>query len=319
MKQFPLLLLFTFALNSYAASRITIADHADCILLSNKTTRVVLCPSVGGRVLEYSLNGKHALPLPAEGKPLNPAGRFDVGPELVLPKRPLLWSGEWEGEITGSHSATLVSPRSKSTGLQLERRFTLAKDSSQLRCTQIMKNVSDQTIDTCHWSRTFAVGSGIVYLPTTLPTRFPNHYVMYLEHTVIDVRPEDANIRLRDGILEILGPPENPKLGFDNHAGWMAYHMPHDLMFIKRYPTDTKRVYNEAAGLTASVWYPSRMNVVELEPIGPREVLKPGEQASFTETWNLAEAPFPGKAAGDLDALKTLITTLPTVDSAKLR
>jgi hypothetical protein len=32
---------------------------------------------------------------------------------------------------------------------------------------------------------------------------------------------------------------------------------------------------------------------VELEPIGPRERLAPGEVASFTERWSLSAFPFP--------------------------
>ena len=63
------------------------------------------------------------------------------------------------------------------------------------------------------------------------------------------------------------------------------------------------RVYNEAAGLTLSVWYPAGPRI-ELEPIGPRERLKPGESASFTEEWWLLSHPFPKKGKQlDLKAL----------------
>jgi hypothetical protein len=33
--------------------------------------------------------------------------------------------------------------------------------------------------------------------------------------------------------------------------------------------------------------------MIELEPIGPRERLAPGQSASFTETWSIADLPFP--------------------------
>ena len=36
---------------------------------------------------------------------------------------------------------------------------------------------------------------------------------------------------------------------------------------------------------------------MELEPIGPRETLKPGESASFTEHWWLVDNPFPKNGA----------------------
>ena len=61
----------------------------------------------------------------------------------------------------------------------------------------------------------------------------------------------------RDGFLEILAPPRKPKLGFDTYAGWLGYALPNDTLFVKRFPTYPDRVYNEAAGLTLSVWYPT--------------------------------------------------------------
>ena len=35
----------------------------------------------------------------------------------------------------------------------------------------------------------------------------------------------------------------------DTYAGWFAYLMKKDLMFVKRFPTYPDRVYNEVAGL----------------------------------------------------------------------
>ena len=85
--------------------------------------------------------------------------------------------------------------------------------------------------------------------------------------------------------------------------GWLAYVLPNDTLFVKRFPTYPDRVYNEAAGLTLSVWYPTGPRI-ELEPIGPRERLKPGESASFTEDWWLMSHPFPKKGHQlDLKAL----------------
>lgn len=35
--------------------------YDDCVALENASTRVVLCPHGGGRVLEYALNGANAV------------------------------------------------------------------------------------------------------------------------------------------------------------------------------------------------------------------------------------------------------------------
>ena len=64
-----------------------------------------------------------------------------------------------------------------------------------------------------------------------------------------------------------------------------------------------ERVYNEVAGYTLSVWYPADRPMVELEPIGPAEVLAPGAEATFTEHWWLLHHPFPGEGEADIEGI----------------
>lgn len=299
---------------SRAAEVITWHGYTKAVELKNSDTRVVLCPEVGGRVLEYSHHGVNALYVSQQEKdwqpgdsPQSSAGRFDIGPEYIVPKRTVLWSGEWTAKITGERSATLTSQNDPATGVQLVREFQLAADSSHLSCKQTIRNVSQETKEWCHWSRTFAVGKGICVIPLTPKSqspqsRFPNGYVMYKGRGMINVEPTDSNIIRRDNVLEIHPTPAEPKLGFDSYAGVIAYVAPNDLLFVKRFETYPDRVYNEVAGLTISVWYPNR-EMVELEPIGPREILKPGASASFTENWYLAPMKCP-KAGEELDLKK---------------
>lgn len=276
--------------------------YDDCIALDNGDARVVLGTS-GGRVLEYSTGGVNALLLddaqsgwryePGAARVSMCGGRCDIGPEQVIAPHPDLWFGDWEAMPTGALSARLVSPEDAGVGLQLMRDFELDASGSNLRFTQTIINVSSATIDTCHWSRTFAHGHGIVVVPVTEPRRFPRQYVMYGPGG-LDTKPDDPNIREQDGMLVITGPPEHPKLGMESYAGWFAYLMRNDRLFIKRFDTWRDRVYNEVAGLTISIWYNGE-EVCELEPIGPRELLAPGQSASFTEEWSLLEYGFPTK------------------------
>ena len=286
-------------------------------LKNDAGVRVILCPQVGGRVLEYSLNGKNVLFVSSDEKSWRPgdkppasAGRFDIGPELVIPPREVLWSGEWTGEITGDRTARVTSQQDPNTGVRLTRDFELAADSSRLLCTQTITNVSDETKEWCHWSRTFAVGKGYCFIPLTSPSRFPNSYVMYEDGGLINMRPQDPSIVQRENHLQIGPTPRKPKLGFDSYTGIIAYVAPNDLLFVKRFDTFPDRVYNEAAGLTISVWYPDN-DMVELEPIGPRERLRPGDSASFTEQWHLAPMKFPATGDSvDLDSLSELTYSL---------
>lgn len=294
------------------ARTVKFSGYTEAIELKLGKTRAVLCPQAGGRVLEFSVDGVDAMwfddaeKIWPSGKPFPvTAGRFDYGPELTVAAHPKAWEGAWTAEITKANTVKLTSPR-EDAGIQLVREFRLIPHDKfvGLSCKQTMTNIGKETREVCHWGRSFSPGGGICVIPLgDRPSRFPSKYAMYEDSAVINVKATDEKIRERDGFLEILAPPRKPKLGFDTYAGWLVYVMPNDKVFVKRFPTFPDRVYNEAAGLTLSVWYPTGARI-ELEPIGPRERLKPGESASFTEDWWLLSHPFPKKGEKiDLKAL----------------
>ena len=305
-----------------ATGWVDFAGYRDCIALHNGSTRVILGPHCGGRVLEYALEGANVLHLdPAfdgwvydpDGEPppqLCPTGgRLDIGPEMLVPRRPELWLGGWEAEIVDDHSARMTSPDCPAAGVRLVRDFVLAPYSSRLTYTQTMTNISNRETRWCHWSRTFGRGHGICIVPLTPElSRYPKQYVMYAPGRGILAAPEDPSIRVREGFLEVFDTPAFPKLGVDSYAGWFAYQTTNDLLFVRRYPAYPDRVYNELAGLTLSLWYLKDV-VCELEPIGPMQVLEPGQSASFTEEWWLASHSFPAQRdALDLASVEAAAT-----------
>jgi len=291
--------------------------YAGCVELRNADTKVVLDPNCGGRVLEYSWKGRNTIHVDPEqagwvyepgGKVINPrGGRLDIGPEMVIPKHPILWVGRWKAETTGPRAARLTSQADDATGVQLVRDFVLDELSSHLKCTQTIRNVSGETKHWCHWSRTLAVGGGICLVPLSAESRFPNHYIMYGPEAAMQYRPKDPNIVKRDGFLEIKGTPAFPKLGLDSTVGWFAYLMKEDLLFVKRFPTYPERVYNEMAALTISIYYYKDV-MCELEPIGPREDIAPGGSVSFTEDWWILPYGFPADGADiDLEKIRRFV------------
>src|SRR6478672_5321785 len=245
-----------------------VASHgySQAVELTLGKTRAVLCPQAGGRVLSFTVDGVDALWFDEAEKKWQPgkpgpitAGRFDYGPELTVAPHPKAWSGEWTAEITEAKTVRLTSPADDPAGIRLVREFRLVPHGNTvgLSCTQTMTNASHQVREVCHWGRSFSPAGGVCVVPLgDRPSRFPGKYALYEDGAVINVRPKDDNIRERDGFLEILAPPRKPKLGFDTFAGWIAYAMPNDTLFVKRFATYPNRVYNEAAGLTLSVWYP---------------------------------------------------------------
>ncbi len=304
--------------------------YRDCPAIENAETRVILCPQRGGMVLAYAWQGKEAIPLlpgqegwtwkPGDRVTIDPyGGRFDIGPEYMVPPRPALFYGPWQWEATGARAVRLTSPPDETTGVQLIRDFRLAATGSHLRCTQTIRNVSDRVQPWCHWSRTFGLGDGICVVPLNPQSRFPRGYVTYGPGSVINFAPEPhANVRVRDGCLEIRGNPPYPKFGLDTEAGWLAYAMPNDILFVKRFPVYHNRVYNEIAAITVSIFYwppqgtdPAGTTIplpfCELEPIGPRSDVRPGKSVSFTEDWWLLPFAFPQDRELDLNALRECV------------
>src|SRR4051794_3507761 len=76
--------------------------YPKAVELKQGAARAVLCPEVGGRVLEFTVDGRNVLYLSEDEKARRPsrkeepttAGRFDYGPELTAPKHPKTWAGE---------------------------------------------------------------------------------------------------------------------------------------------------------------------------------------------------------------------------------
>jgi hypothetical protein len=78
----------------------------------------------------------------------------------------------------------------------------------------------------------------------------------------------------------------------DIPEGWLAYITQDDQLFIKKFPIYTERIYGEMSAANACIYYNKEV-LCEIEPIGPMETIKPGEEASFTETWYLYDFKYP--------------------------
>ncbi len=323
-------LLFTFlgilpfaAMSARAAqtpegtSLVSCHGYAGCVQLDNGTVRVILEPNCGGRVLEYSYKGENAIYVdPAQdgwtwspgGPTIDPSGgRCDIGPEDTIPAHPALWLGKWKAEITGPRSARLTSVEDAATGVQLIRDFRLDRNSSHLVFTQTIRNVSAEPKRWFHWGRTFAQGNGIALIPLTPQSRYPLGYIFYGPGPTINYRPDPhPNVTVRDGFFLCTGEPAVPQYGFDTFANWFAYLTRSNLLFVKRFPTYPDRPYGEIPAPTVVIWY-NRDQMCELEPIAPRETIRPGKSLSYTENWWLFPYRYPSDKNVDLKALTAFV------------
>ena len=293
------------------ARQIAYFGYDDVIELSNSTSRVLLAPAMGGKVLSYTLNGKESLVVDEAEQgwlfeqtqnphPFNGSGRFDVGNPRTLPEHPELQVGRWHGEIMGDRQAKLTSMVDPATGLQLTRTFTLDEVSSKLRIEMTMTNVTQEEVVAHFWTRTFAKGGGIFMMPLQDYTFYPKGYVQFnpAEQAILIAPPEDPNIAMQEDILVVYDAPQRPKFGMETYADWCAYLTTNDLLMLRQFPTYRERVYSDIISGNFSLYYNNNYHgkaVAEIEPIGPREILKQGQTAHFWEVWQLEDYAFPAE------------------------
>ncbi len=297
-----MLVLFFQCYSQFPGAReITENKYPNCIELFNDSVRVVLEPNLGGRILVYALNEKNVLYVDKkdDGRIYEPgvfihpsAGRFDIGPEHTIPPHPKLYMGMWSAKITGPRQAEMISQADSVTGVQLVRKFKLAKSGSMLEFTQIIRNIGQENRCYCHWGRTLAKGGGIALAPVNNNSRYPEKYIIYGPGKIMNFRPEnETNIRVKENIMEITDTPSQPKIITDSYDGWLAYITKDDQLFIKKFPVFSNKTYGEMAANTACIFY--KELYCEVEPIGPMEFIKPGQEKSFTEYWYLFDFTYP--------------------------
>jgi len=295
--------------------RMEYAGYIKCLEISNETTRVVLGPHVGGRFLSYAYKEKESLFLdpeqdgwtwdPNSEEVIDPSGgRCDFGPEGQVCQHPALWVGPWDIRVLDAFSAEMLSHTCEGCGIILKRHIVLDAEGSHVRMTQTIRNAGAQPQRVCHWGRTFGLGGGICVIPLAGDRQYD--YIRF-DHDGVKKNPDDPNLRVRDGFVELLGPAKADKLGFDTKTDWFAYAEPNDLLFLKRYPVDPKGEYGDVEGMTISLYMPDD-RLCELEPIGPMVTLDQGQEYRFAEDWWLTDFKFPtGDRNINLDSLKETV------------
>jgi hypothetical protein len=267
--------------------------------------KAIIVPAVGGRVLQYSINGENIIfENPASnGRTVvnTPRGfsvggyQCDIGPELRgIPSHPVLWHGVWTGEPRRDYVAQVVSPPDPTVGLRLEKEFTMDPDSGELGIIQRMQSVATNEVSFCLWDRTLCKPDGFAFFPLNRRSRFKAGWSIRRGDRVGEYRydgdaPGDGRVRIMDGVLvaqaKALPDARQLKVGADSDAGWIAYARG-KILFVKYFPFVPGGNYTDGGN---SVEFYCSERIAELEPLSPEIRLKPGEAYDFPEKWVLLE------------------------------
>lgn len=265
--------------------------------------KVVITPEVGGRIMEFSYDGKNIMwqNLEALGRTLetHPKGfssgghQADIGPELrnpVIPQRQSLFIGKYKGSAPRDMTVRVESEPHEKTGVQLSREVVLDPLSGELGVLQQIKNISTNDVSYCVWDRTLCQGGGFALLP--LPkakSRFPAKWAIRREadgkYFYDGVNPQHENVKIYKNLLVAYCKGEQAKIGTDSDAGWIAY-VKGNLLFIKYFPYSAKGHYSDGGNSIEVYW---NKEFAEIEPLSPEATIKPGATYSFPEKWVLIE------------------------------
>ena len=269
------------------------------IYLNSPETKVraVTVPAIGGRIVNYGINGENILyePPSARGKTLAAfkdfwAGGYqcDVGPEIRgIPPHDLIWKGPWQWKATGSYSMDLESQIDPGLGVRLRKKIVFDSDNGELGIDQILENNTNRETRFCLWDRTLCRNGGIAFFPLNPRSRFPAKWSMRRavdgKYVYDGAKPSVEQARIMDGVLFTETRGLATKIGADSDAGWIAY-VRADLLFVKYFPYESKGDYTDG-GNSVELYFDEA--VVELEPLSPEIVLSPGQKRSFPEKWSL--------------------------------
>lgn len=177
-----LLAVMAFGLLPAVALAAVIKEGVDykgwkCVTLSNKTTEVFVAPELGGRIIQYRVNGKDWLwvneDLAGKVEPLPEKVDIDLwknyGGDKLWPapqgwSRKNQWPGPGDAVMDAPYKYEILAAKGKEVklrligssaggyaGVQYERVLTLADGSSRLVSEITMKNVSDREVSWGIW------------------------------------------------------------------------------------------------------------------------------------------------------------------------
>ncbi|MCA9867623.1 MAG: hypothetical protein KIS95_09240 [Anaerolineae bacterium] len=171
------------------------------------------------------------------------------------------------------------------TGIRKELTITMSRDAARVHLIHRLTNTGLWPVELAPWAITQLRLGGTALLPTTGPAGdeglLPDRLFALWPYS----RWDDPRFRPGEEAIEIVTQPiARPfKLGYLNHAGWLAYRYG-GVTFTKRWtPRPAQRHVD--FGCNAEVYTNDRH--LELETLGPLVRLSPGESVEHVEAWEV--------------------------------
>lgn len=295
-----ILMLSTSCWAQTSVRKIEYRGWEDCYELSNPHVRLVVVPQIGGRIMEYSLDGEDVF-WQNEGE-LGKVSGSDIGKKWRNYGGYKAWNApqsRWQGpdedwfydsmpaevEVlparAGIRITTAPIPRLR---FRFVREVSLSPVTSRVRIVEKMRNVSEQGIEWSVWDVTQVKVPCWMVFPLNENSRFPKRWNVIMTDKA---RKNQITTLGNIGVLQYKDTTEN--WATDAKGGWMAY-LRGQLAYTKHWSTRlVGATYPDgecdAAFFTADKGIAG--GYAEMEVMGPIAKLAPGQETELVEDWFL--------------------------------
>ena len=178
----------------------------------------------------------------------------------------------------------LVQPPEAPTGLQKSLELHLDAQRPRLTVQHTLTNHNLFAVEAAPWGITQLPLGGTAVLPQGAPVTSeftPNRTLALWPYT----RWDDPRLNLHGDMLLVQAQAALPpfKVGFPNHAGWLAY-LRGETLFIKRFTRQAEAAYTD---LNSNAQVYVNDTFIELESQGPLTRLEPGASVQHSEVWEM--------------------------------
>jgi hypothetical protein len=266
----------------------------ECVRLANQSLSILVTRTVGPRIIALQLSGDKNLFAELPDVKLDCPGRG----QLTLWGGHRLWHAPEEARRTYlpddrppaivqiDNGLLVTQPVEEETGIQKSMTITLPDHSVTVIIDHTLKNQGSWPVELAPWAITQVKPGGVAILPQrSAPSDpaglLPNRQLTLWPYT--DINSPHITWGNRFIFISATMPAGALKIGFPNPEGWLAYYNNHTL-FVKEALFDPQATYFDH-GSSSECYCNDRF--LELETLGPRGTISPGEEATHREVWHV--------------------------------
>jgi hypothetical protein len=266
-----------------------------CVRLKNSALELLVTQSVGPRIIRLSLMDSEnilaelpdlAIDCPGASEKMNFWGGHRLWHAPQVPSRTHLPDNHPVKIEELADGLEVVQQTELQTGIQKSMQITLPDDTATVVVDHTLTNEGLWPIETAPWAITQLKPGGVAILPQHTQNVdadgvWPNRSLAFWPFT--DINSPHIHWGNRFIFVEATMRTGMMKFGFPNPAGWLAYYRDQTL-FVKQAPYHAQASYFD---MGSSSHFFCQPEFLELETLGPRSTLAPGESATHRETWSL--------------------------------